>query len=93
MKAVLNCSSGGAGNEGSLAASHSLRQRTFRFDDRTRVTVRLEQAFWVALEFIADQRGITIGQLVKEVVESQEGESLASALRMYAIDILRSHKV
>ena len=92
MKAVLSCSSSGSGNQGS-SANHSLRQRTFRFHDETRITVRLEQAFWAALEFIADQRSITIGQLVKEVVESHEGESSASALRMYAIDVLRAHKI
>ena len=51
----------------------------------------MEPAYWSALDFIADRRGVSINQLVKEVAEHVDGGmSLPAALRMYAVNSLRN---
>jgi predicted DNA-binding ribbon-helix-helix protein len=72
------------------SATASVRQRSFRFADGSKVVVRLETAFWTTLEEIAGHRGIPLEDLVREVAEGRNGGPLPSVLRMYALDTLRA---
>ena len=49
-----------------------------------RTSVSLEDAFWEVLKEIADQRCLSLNQLVAEVDEGRTG-NLSSALRVYAL--------
>ena len=49
-----------------------------------RTSVSLEDAFWEVLKELADQRGLSLNQLVAEVDEGRSG-NLSSALRVFAL--------
>ena len=49
-----------------------------------RTSVSLEDAFWEVLKELADQRGLSVNQLVAEVDEGRSG-NLSSALRVYVL--------
>lgn len=49
-----------------------------------RTSFSLEEAFWQALQKIADREGKSIAQLVGEVDDQREG-NLSSALRLYVL--------
>jgi predicted DNA-binding ribbon-helix-helix protein len=72
-----------------FASSHALRQRTVTLQDGRKAQVRLETAFWEALDFLAERQGTTTEDLVRTVAEDAHRSSLASVLRMHAIDGLR----
>lgn len=57
---------------------------------RSRKGLRLEKAFWVALETIGQWMGLKRHKLVGKIVEEAERRELntASALRSYAIDMM-----
>jgi predicted DNA-binding ribbon-helix-helix protein len=50
-----------------------------------RTSVALEDAFWAALEAIADSDGVSMAELIARVDAGREEGGLASALRVYAL--------
>jgi predicted DNA-binding ribbon-helix-helix protein len=57
-------------------------KRTVRIDGR-RASICLEDAFWSALQEIAQAHGATVSQTITEIYKSRQGENLASAIRLF----------
>lgn len=51
-----------------------------------RTSISLEDAFWIALRGIAEERGVALNQLVAEIDVSRGTETgLASAIRVFVL--------
>lgn len=54
-----------------------------------RTSIALEQEFWEALEKVAKARGLSLPRLIGEIdetrVKTEDGPSLASAVRVYLL--------
>ncbi|MBK3735695.1 hypothetical protein GAY29_21855 [Azospirillum brasilense] len=58
-----------------------------------RTSMRLEPAFWDALEEIAEREGLTVSALctrLAERVEALDTNSLSSAVRVYVMEYFRA---
>jgi predicted DNA-binding ribbon-helix-helix protein len=51
-----------------------------------RTSLALEPEFWAALEELANARGLSIAQLIRDIDEARQGPNLSSALRVAALD-------
>jgi predicted DNA-binding ribbon-helix-helix protein len=51
-----------------------------------RTSVRLESAFWAALQDIAQQQQRTVNRIVTEIAGRRREYSLASAIRVYVLE-------
>lgn len=50
-----------------------------------RTSISLEEPFWLELQQIASQRGISVQRLVGEIDEGRAGQNLSSALRVFVL--------
>ena len=55
-------------------------------------SVTVEDAFWAALQEIAESRGVSINQLVSEIDRSRDG-NLSSAIRVFILQWVKGRKV
>jgi predicted DNA-binding ribbon-helix-helix protein len=60
-------------------------KRTVRIDGR-RASICLEDAFWSALQEIAQAHGASVSQTITEIDKSRQGGNLASAIRLFVLD-------
>lgn len=54
-----------------------------------RTSIALEPEFWAALEAMAEQRGLPLSALIREIDTTREGDNLSSAVR---VAVLRWHQ-
>jgi predicted DNA-binding ribbon-helix-helix protein len=55
-----------------------------------RTSVALEPEFWVKLDDMAAERGVTTAALIAEIDEGREGPNLSSALRVAVLQWLEA---
>lgn len=75
----------GGGKMTSNLEGHQFQKRSLTLHSH-KTSVSLEKAFWDVLEQDARSQNISLSQLVKNIDENRKG-NLASALRLYALDI------
>ena len=56
-----------------------------------KTSVSLEDAFWKGLKEIADDRDITLSDLVSSIDTDRQQGNLSSAIRLFVLDHYRSH--
>lgn len=56
-----------------------------------KTSVSLEDAFWDALKHIAQERRVTLSDIVQEVDQKRKQGNLSSAIRLFVLDHYRSH--
>jgi predicted DNA-binding ribbon-helix-helix protein len=66
-------------DKGSLTAG-----RTVKFGGR-QTNVRLENAFWDALQEIAANHGVQVGELVAKIDKHRQFKNLSSAIRVFVL--------
>ena len=54
-----------------------------------KTSVSLEDGFWFALKEIADERGVSLGELAAEIDEQRTASNLSSAIRLYVLEHFR----
>ena len=55
-----------------------------------KTSVSLEDAFWKGLKEIADQRNVTLSDLVASIDTQRRHGNLSSAIRLFVLDFYRS---
>jgi predicted DNA-binding ribbon-helix-helix protein len=55
-----------------------------------KTSVSLEDAFWKALKEIADERGLTLSDLVSTIDTDRRQGNLSSAIRLFVLDHFRN---
>jgi predicted DNA-binding ribbon-helix-helix protein len=55
-----------------------------------KTSVSLEDAFWKALKEIAEDRGVTLSDLVSTIDTGRHEGNLSSAIRLYVLDHFRN---
>jgi predicted DNA-binding ribbon-helix-helix protein len=55
-----------------------------------KTSVSLEDAFWKALKEIADERGLTLSDLVSTIDTDRRQGNLSSAIRLFVLDYFRN---
>lgn len=55
-----------------------------------KTSVSLEDAFWKGLKEIADQRNVTLSDLVASIDSQRRHGNLSSAIRLFVLDYYRS---
>jgi predicted DNA-binding ribbon-helix-helix protein len=58
-----------------------------------KTSVSLEDAFWKGLKDIADDRDVTLSDLVSSIDTDRQHGNLSSAIRLFVLDHYRSHAV
>ena len=56
-----------------------------------KTSVSLEDAFWTGLKEIADDRDVTLSDLVSSIDTERQQGNLSSAIRLFVLDHYRSH--
>ena len=56
-----------------------------------KTSVSLEDAFWKSLKEIADDRDITLSDLVSSIDTGRQQGNLSSAIRLFVLDHYRNH--
>jgi predicted DNA-binding ribbon-helix-helix protein len=56
-----------------------------------KTSVSLEDAFWRGLKDIADDRGVTLSELVSSIDTDRQHGNLSSAIRLFVLDHYRNH--
>ena len=56
-----------------------------------KTSVSLEDAFWKGLKEIADDRDVTLSDLVSTIDTDRQQGNLSSAIRLFVLDHYRSH--
>ena len=56
-----------------------------------KTSVSLEDAFWKGLKEIADQRNVTLSDLVASIDTQRRHGNLSSAIRLFVLDHYRGH--
>lgn len=59
---------------------------------RHQTSISLEEEFWLELQKISKEKGISINQLVTEIDSTHERENLSSAIRIYILNYLKNKK-
>lgn len=62
----------------------TLAKKSFRLAGHA-TSIALEPEFWMVLEALATNKGLTLPQLVAEIDQNRAGNNLASALRVAAL--------
>ena len=55
-----------------------------------KTSVSLEDAFWTSLKDIADDRNVTLSDLVSSIDTDRQHGNLSSAIRLFVLDYYRS---
>jgi len=58
-----------------------------------KTSVSLEDAFWKGLKEIADQRNVTLSDLVASIDTQRRHGNLSSAIRLFVLDHYRTQSV
>jgi predicted DNA-binding ribbon-helix-helix protein len=58
-----------------------------------KTSVSLEDAFWKGLKEIADDRDVTLSDLVSSIDTDRQHGNLSSAIRLFVLDHYRSHTI
>ncbi len=58
-----------------------------------RTSVSLEDAFWLAFRDIATAQGKTINMLAAEIDDARADIGLASAIRVYVLQVVRADRL
>ena len=58
-----------------------------------KTSVSLEDAFWTSLKDIADDRNVTLSDLVSSIDTDRQHGNLSSAIRLFVLDHYRNHTV
>jgi predicted DNA-binding ribbon-helix-helix protein len=58
--------------------------------DGRKTSVRLEEAFWVGLQEIADKRRMTISGLMSTIDAHRQHKNRSSALRLFVLEYYRT---
>ena len=56
-----------------------------------KTSVSLEDAFWKGLKDIADDRDVTLSDLVSSIDTDRQHGNLSSAIRLFVLDHYRTH--
>ena len=56
-----------------------------------KTSVSLEDAFWKGLKEIADDRNVTLSDLVSSIDTDRQHGNLSSAIRLFVLDHYRNH--
>ena len=56
-----------------------------------KTSVSLEDAFWKGLKEIADDREVTLSDLVSSIDTDRQHGNLSSAIRLFVLDYYRNH--
>jgi predicted DNA-binding ribbon-helix-helix protein len=56
-----------------------------------KTSVSLEDAFWECLKEIADDRDVTLSELVSSIDTDRRHGNLSSAIRLFVLDHFRNH--
>jgi predicted DNA-binding ribbon-helix-helix protein len=56
-----------------------------------KTSVSLEDAFWKGLKEIADDRDVTLSELVSSIDTDRQQGNLSSAIRLFVLDHYRNH--
>jgi predicted DNA-binding ribbon-helix-helix protein len=56
-----------------------------------KTSVSLEDAFWKGLKEIADDRDVTLSDLVSSIDTDRQQGNLSSAIRLFVLDHFRNH--
>ena len=54
-----------------------------------KTSVSLEDAFWASLKDIANERGVTLSELVSSIDTKRQHGNLSSAIRLFVLDHYR----
>jgi predicted DNA-binding ribbon-helix-helix protein len=57
-----------------------------------KTSVSLEDAFWKSLKEIADDRHVTLSDLVSSIDTDRHQGNLSSAIRLFVLDHFRNHQ-
>src|SRR5258707_9632707 len=57
-----------------------------------KTSVSLEDAFWQGLKEIADERSMTLSDLVSTIDTDRRHGNLSSAIRLFVLDHYRNHR-
>ena len=72
-----------------MSAVNEIKKRSVKIKGQ-HTSISLEDAFWLGLQEIADQRGVTPEQLVSEIDETRTaGTNLSSAVRLHVLNYYR----
>jgi predicted DNA-binding ribbon-helix-helix protein len=55
----------------------------------SKTSLRLEEAFWVGLQEIADKRSMTLSDLIGTIDAQREGGNRSSAVRVFVLEYYR----
>jgi len=55
-----------------------------------KTSVSLEDAFWKGLKEVANERGITLSELVAAIDSERQHGNLSSAIRLFVLDFYRN---
>lgn len=66
-----------------------MKKKSVVIANRHSTSISLEQEFLNELENIAQQKGISINQLVTEIDSKREQDNLSSAIRIYILQHLK----
>jgi predicted DNA-binding ribbon-helix-helix protein len=58
-----------------------------------KTSVSLEDAFWKGLKEIADDRDVTLSDLVSSIDTDRQHGNLSSAIRLFVLDHYRNHTI
>ena len=58
-----------------------------------KTSVSLEDAFWKGLKEIADDREVTLSDLVSSIDTDRQHGNLSSAIRLFVLDYYRNHTI
>lgn len=58
--------------------------------NRHQTSISLEEDFWLELQKIAQEKNISINQLVTEIDSTRELDNLSSAIRIYILKHLKN---
>jgi predicted DNA-binding ribbon-helix-helix protein len=56
-----------------------------------KTSVSLEDAFWTSLKYIANERDMTLSELVGTIDTERSQGNLSSAIRLFVLDYYRAH--
>jgi len=56
-----------------------------------KTSVSLEDAFWKSLKEIADERDVTLSDMVSSIDTDRQQGNLSSAIRLFVLDHYRNH--
>lgn len=59
--------------------------------NRHQTSISLEEEFWLEFQKIAQEKNISINQLVTEIDSTRELDNLSSAIRIYILKYLKNN--